>query len=535
MKSINKLFLVSFFSLLLNIHLGYSQQPTQEWVARYQRPSGSSAIANQMALDKVGNCYVLGNRPVSGGIGGILTIKYNSSGDTVWTRTYNIGSGNAAVNTAIVADSIGNVYVIGYVGPTFGPYDLVFIKYNPAGVQQWIKTYPNASPGGIALDKQSRPYICGSTGGSVLVIKYNINGDTIWSRTFNIAGNGSGTGHIKINEQGFIYLGGNSRNTSTNQNHYLALKYDSNGVYQWHNIYTSTGFESMLSMAIDVFGNCYLTGIGSDGITDGGLTIKYNINGVLQWVKAFFYGEGGRANAIIADGNGNAYITGYYGVGGPNLDYITIKYNPNGDSVWVRTYGGTANGNDEAYSIDKDDSNNIYITGRSRDAVNNRDYVTIKYNSDGAQQWLARYNGPPGNADDIAFVLKLDNQRNVFVTGVSDRGGFIFDYATIKYSQLVGIEPIANETPNKYQLYQNYPNPFNPRTNIKYQIVNNNSDIKLAVYDITGREVVSLVNEEQNFGIYEIIFEPENLSSGIYFYKLITENYIETKKMLLIK
>ncbi len=59
-------------------------QPTQEWVARYERPSGSSGIANQMALDKVGNCYVLGNKSSNGGE--VILIKYNASGDTLWTR-----------------------------------------------------------------------------------------------------------------------------------------------------------------------------------------------------------------------------------------------------------------------------------------------------------------------------------------------------------------------------------------------------------------------------------------------------------------
>ena len=523
---------VIFYFCFFTFYL--AAQPTQEWVARYERPSGSSAIANQMALDKVGNCYVLGNRPVSGGIGGILTIKYNSNGDTVWTRTYNIGSGNAAVNTAITADSVGNVYVLGYIGPTFGPYDIVLIKYNTSGQQQWIKTYLNSFPGDVALDNTGNIYVCGGIGNSALLIKYNSNGDTIWTRTLNIAGNGSGAGHIKVNGQGYVYLGGSSTNISTNQNYFLALKYDSNGVYQWHNTYTSTGFETMRAMTIDVLGNCYLAGDGSDGIAAGGLTIKYNINGNQLWVKSFSYGEGGQVNGIIADALGNIYVTGYIGISGPNLDYITIKYDSLGDSIWVQLYGGNANQNDEAYSIDLDDSNSIYITGRSRDMTNSRDYMTIKYSSIGQQLWLARYNGPLGNGEDISYNVKVDNLRNVFVTGVSDRGGLIFDYATIKYSQTVGIEPVSNIIPDEYRLEQNYPNPFNPKTKISYQIPKSGT-VKLIVYDLLGSQLTVLENGHKQAGIYTLEFDASNQSTGIYFYKLISENYIETRKMILVK
>jgi hypothetical protein len=512
-----------------------SAQPTQEWVARYERPSGSSAIANQMALDKVGNCYVLGNRPVSGGIGGILTIKYNSNGDTVWTRTYNIGSGNAAVNTAITADSVGNVYVLGYIGPTFGPYDIVLVKYNTSGQQQWIKTYLSSFPGDVALDNTGNIYVCGGIGNSALLIKYNSNGDTIWTRTYNIAGNGSGAGHIKVNGQGYVYLGGSSRNISTNQYYFLALKYDSNGIYQWHNTYTSTGFETMRAMTIDVFGNCYLAGNGSDGVTDGGLTIKYSPSGVQLWLRVLRYAQGTNANDIITDINGNIYVTGAYTLGGGNFNYFTIKYNTIGDSNWVRTYNGSANDNDEAYSVALDDLNDIYVTGRSINSSSSWDYTTIKYDSNGIQKWIQIYNNQTVNAEDVANKIILDKNKNIYVSGLS-KGvvGGPLDYVTIKYSQTVGIWPVSNIIPDEYTLEQNYPNPFNPKTKIIYQMPKS-GNVKLIVYNLLGSQLTVLENGYKQAGIYTLDFDASNQSSGIYFYKLITENYIETRKMILVK
>lgn len=88
--------------------------------------------------------------------------------------------------------------------------------------------------------------------------------------------------------------------------------------------------------------------------------------------------------------------------------------------------------------------------------------------------------------------------------------------------------------PEKFQLYQNYPNPFNPVTTIKYDIVKA-QDVNVIVYDILGRELARLVNEHQQPGSYVVEWNASNVSSGIYFYQLKTKNYINTKKMILLK
>ncbi len=102
-----------------------------------------------------------------------------------------------------------------------------------------------------------------------------------------------------------------------------------------------------------------------------------------------------------------------------------------------------------------------------------------------------------------------------------------------------GVQQIGSEIPIQFRLYQNYPNPFNPRTVIKYQIVNSKkqiSNVKLIVYDITGREIITLVNEVQNTGTYEVDFSGNGLSSGVYFYTLFVNNKLfDTKKMILLK
>ena len=88
--------------------------------------------------------------------------------------------------------------------------------------------------------------------------------------------------------------------------------------------------------------------------------------------------------------------------------------------------------------------------------------------------------------------------------------------------------------PTKFSLKQNYPNPFNPKTKIKYEIAKSGF-VNLKVFDVLGREIKTLVNENKNVGVYETEFDANNLNSGMYFYKLTTNNFSEMKKMILVK
>jgi hypothetical protein len=99
---------------------------------------------------------------------------------------------------------------------------------------------------------------------------------------------------------------------------------------------------------------------------------------------------------------------------------------------------------------------------------------------------------------------------------------------------ITDIEDEQNNLPIVFALEQNYPNPFNPTTTIKYTIPTSQF-VTLNVFDMIGREITSLVNEEKSPGNYEVKFDGSSFASGIYFYRLKAGNYLETKKILLIK
>jgi hypothetical protein len=104
---------------------------------------------------------------------------------------------------------------------------------------------------------------------------------------------------------------------------------------------------------------------------------------------------------------------------------------------------------------------------------------------------------------------------------------------------VVSVNTSETSIPTEFKLYQNYPNPFNPSTKIQYSVISTQK-VTLNVYDILGNEVALLVNEQKQPGTYEVEFNvgqdsSPDLSSGIYFYQLKSGNYIETKKMILMK
>jgi photosystem II stability/assembly factor-like uncharacterized protein len=96
-----------------------------------------------------------------------------------------------------------------------------------------------------------------------------------------------------------------------------------------------------------------------------------------------------------------------------------------------------------------------------------------------------------------------------------------------------------NSVTSGFELFQNYPNPFNHTTIIKYQIKDGYKNqlvaVKLIIYDAAGREIKTLVNQKQPAGVFEVKFDVGNLSSGIYYYKIISENFVSTKKFIIIK
>jgi hypothetical protein len=192
--------------------------------------------------------------------------------------------------------------------------------------------------------------------------------------------------------------------------------------------------------------------------------------------------------------------------------------------------------------------NNFSFTYRTTDGGNSWNTVTHPGNGYGRPTVGAGNKMWQVSAGSIFIYTSTDNgnswtSNNSFIQTKSDisisRTGSTVWISTVSDNILhtstgVNINTISSQVPDGFSLSQNYPNPFNPSTKIKFAIPGSYF-VKLAVYDLLGREVSSLVNEQLQAGTYEYEFEASGLNSGVYFYKISTESFSEVKKMILLK
>jgi uncharacterized delta-60 repeat protein len=237
---------------------------------------------------------------------------------------------------------------------------------------------------------------------------------------------------VAVDANGDVYVTGASWGSNPLPD-MATIKYTSAGDTLWVRRYNGPGdsWDDGRVLAFDPLGNVYVTGwTHSDEHDFDYLTIKYNASGVEQWRVQYNWTDD-RAVDMAVDASGNVYVTGTSGGEGTADDYATIKYNILGEQQWVARYNGPGNTQDRAAGLVIDEQGNVYVTGSSGEGSANRsDYVTVKYNSSGVQQWVGRYT----NYWDYATAIAIDASSNVYVTGYSYAFGTYYDYVTVKYS-----------------------------------------------------------------------------------------------------
>lgn len=523
----------------------------QEWVSRYNGAGNTLDWSYAIAMDHAGFVIVTGYSTGAGTGKDYKTIKYDHNGAILWEASFNGPINGGDYSNALAIDNTGNVYVTGRVDYGTTGSDIVTIKYNASGVQQWFARFNGTANGldegrSIHLDDAGNVYVSGkstgtSSGLDFVTIKYNPDGTLGWSVTYNGPGNYEDYAvGLDIDNSGNVYVGGCSIGAGSGTD-FTIVKYNNSGVEQWVKRYNGAGNggDAVVGIKVDSDNN-----IVAGGYTDMGsaqrfnfLALKYNPAGTLLWEKQF-NGTSSHidlATSMTVDNANNVYLTGLTTqTFGTRLDsnYATIKYDQNGNMQWFAYYDGPNNSVDVSRSVHVDLDMNVYITGSSK-GIGSDDYATIKYSAAGSQIWVMTYNGT-GNSGDYSSSVVSDNEGNAYVTGRSTGNGSDYDYATIKYGNLVGINPVSNEIPGSFMLNQNYPNPFNPATSIKFAVPNQTYAL-LKIHNIMGAEVDNIVLGNISAGYYNYRYNASKLSSGVYFYTLIADNFRDTKKMILVK
>ncbi|MCY7360481.1 MAG: SBBP repeat-containing protein [Ignavibacteria bacterium] len=338
---------------------------------------------------------------------------------------------------SIVVDKKGNVYVTGSEG---NPSDLVTIKYSSSGNLEWLARYDgpvngNDGASSIKIDNKGNVIVTGQSEGSgsgydYVTIKYSMSGKQKWIVRYSSTGNHYDFATcLAVDGNDNIYVSGES-----NEN-YLTIKYDSSGNQKWINSYgTVNNLQTVFTINIDKYENIYISGDSGEDLTgsDDMVTIKYNSLGVEKWIAKYnsFTDENDYGKAVGIDSSGNVYVCGGSQGELHYDDYILVKYDSLGSEQWSRRYNGSANFIDQARRLVIDKSNNVYISGYATEAGTGYDFTTIKYNPLGDQIWLRKYNN---GLNDLCEDMKIDDFGNIYLTGRSDGNGTGYDYATVKY------------------------------------------------------------------------------------------------------
>lgn len=538
-----------FLSCILTTHI-FSQSIAQQWVTRYNGDANTNDFSYALTLDQNDNVIVTGYVTYNATSKDMQTIKYDPAGNVVWSNSYDGVNHGGDYSYAVTTDAAGNVYVTGRTdgGATYS--DMTTIKYTSAGAQAWVGIYNGPANGMdegrcIKVDNSGNVFVAGKSQGSgnaqdLVVVKYNSSGVQQWAARYNYTGTGIEIAYsMAINAGGDVYLTGTSIGTNSGSD-YILLKYDPSGNLSWQRRYNgpANGGDIAISVKLDAAQNVYITGFSDGGSSSYDFaTLKYDPAGNQQWLQRYnsVANLGDFATAMEVDAAGNVFVTGTCAAGTTLTDsnFATIKYNTNGALQWIANYVGPNNSTDVPRAITLDADGNVYVTGSSFIVPDLDDYATIKYNPSGVQQWIMTYNGP-ASSNDYGASLGVSSTGEVYVTGRSVGVNTGYDFATIKYSRPLGIEPVTNNTPKSFNLYQNYPNPFNPSTKLKFDIPNP-SNIKLEFFNIEGKEVSSPYYGFTGAGTYVYSFDASSISSGVYFYRLTAGSFSDTKKMVLVR
>lgn len=442
----------------------------------------------------------------------------------------------------------------------------------------FIKTYSGFATRGYSIIQtpDSGYAILGSTkDNQAVILRTDKFGDTIWTKKY---------GDIQqYRDENF------SLRRFANGDYILGFGYnlirtDSDSKVKWEKNFTQH-YISNIAITIDT--GIVLTGTFTSGNLEYyAFLMKVDSDGDSLWTHNYGYGDlmiWAQSYYVHPLSDSGLILTGFIKTT-QNHDIFIVKTNNEGDTLWTKTIDDKSK--EEGFSVIETVDKNFFITGRFTEKP--CEYCELfphtwllKLNSIGDTIWTKKI---IFDLDDIPSVGKQTTSGGYIITGTkytiystehlfvakhNDFGDTVWVYTNLNNSKgndvietndggfaVVGElssnqsllfikldkngtvtsidDRIDNAIPENFDLEQNYPNPFNPTTTISYKIAEKGL-VSLKVYDVLGKEVAELVNDTQEAGNYKVSFNAVNLSSGVYFYILRVNDFIASKKMIMLK
>jgi hypothetical protein len=412
-----------------------------------------------------------------------------------WVYEYN-GAGNYMdIARSVIVGWDGNVYSAGYSSGSGTSFDFTVISLTDSGVERWI---------------------------------YQYNGP---GNDWDIANS------IVMGPDGNVYAAGYTSGSGTGYDFAVVSLTDS-GVERWVYEYDgpASDYDEAHCMAIDSAGNVYAAGNSTGNGTSSDFTVvSLTDSGVERWVYRY-EGSGGdydEAFSLTVGSDGNLYTAGACVESGNGSDLTVVSLTDSGVERWVYQYNGPGNDYDGANSIVMGSDGNVYSAGMSANSGMGYDFTVVSLTDSGVERWVYQYDGIDSMANE-ANSLVMGSDGNLYAAGFTWGSGTAEDFTVISLGPGVGVEERLDRAPIRgFHLRQNSPNPLHNSTAISYSLPAA-TDVTLAIYDITGRVVETLVSETQQPGIHEVRWNRRDNPSGVYFYRLEAGESVGTRKMVAI-
>ncbi len=420
----NNLYITGSINNKINT-IKYNSNGAKIWLKEFTQPNINQSYGLKILISSSTQFYVSGSCNTDDGSQNVL-IKYDSSGAIIWSK---LSNGNMKTSKI---DISSNVIIAGKLNQSSGSGwdDYKLIKYNSDGSTLWEKNYDNFTYAedyatSSTIDADNNVYVTGysnsNNGREINTLKYSSNGSLLWIKKYNEQPTWDIISRkMRLDNLNNLYLSG------TINSQMFIIKYNVNGDTVWTRKFENGSWSALVDMQIDKMNNIYLLGYTNGNI----LLTKYDLDGNLLWNREF-NGTTNKSDypyAMVIDRENNVIITGSTQDNSWYYDCVTIKYSTAGELLWERYYNGPANREDKAYDLAADDSLNIYIVGSSYSLDTGDDILSIKYSPSGEQLWISRYDNSADN--EVGRKIVIDLSGDIIVTG-NNR----YEVITIKYDK----------------------------------------------------------------------------------------------------